>query len=147
LAQQGVAARIKYSCRLSMDYKVEKQSQDLHDYALHTRFENVSAKPVNDWHVDVEIPTPLLKNAVSHLGHVCERSNDKVTLIRFTHESHKGVVYTGNSKLLKISYRMNQTLFDYRSRLFEQVISARAYADEVAAEEIRKTVREMQLPR
>ena len=73
-----------------MTYKVERQSQDLHDYALHIKFENVSAKPVNDWHVDVEIPTPSLKNAASHVGHVRERSNDNVTLIRFTISRTRG---------------------------------------------------------
>jgi hypothetical protein len=143
--EQGVAARIKYPCRLSMTYKVETQSRELHDYALQIRFENLSAKPVNDWHVDVEIPTPLLKNAASHVGFVRERSNDSVTLIRFTHQSHSGALYPGDSKLMTISYHMNRRLFDYRSQLFEQVISARAYADgEVAAEQIKKTVSEMQ---
>ncbi len=46
-----------------------------------------------DWHVDVEIPTPLLKNAASHVGFVRERSNDSVTLIRFTHQLHGCALY------------------------------------------------------
>ena len=46
---------------------------------------------------------------------------------------------------MTISYHMNQRLFRSRSQLFEQVISARAYADgEVAAEQAKKTVSEMQ---
>jgi hypothetical protein len=148
LVEQGVAARLKYPCRLSMTYKVETQSRELHDYTLQIRFENSSAKPVNDWHVDVEIPTPLLKNAASHVGFVRERSNDIVTLIRFTHQSHSGALYPGDSKLMTISYHMNQRLFGgvgSRSQLYEQVISARAYADGVvAAEQIKKSVSEMQ---
>ena len=117
----------------------------MHDYALQIGFENLSAKPLNDWHVDVEIPTPLLKNAASHVGFVRERSNDSVTLIRFTHQLHDGALYPDDSKLMTISYHMNQSLFRSRGQLFEQVISARAYADgEVAAEQIKKTVSEMQ---
>jgi hypothetical protein len=85
------------------------------------------------------------KNAASQAGFVRERSNDSVTLIRFTHQSHSGALYTGDPKLMTISYHMNQRLFAYRSQLFEQVISARAYVDgEVAAELLKKTVSEIQ---
>ena len=65
--------------------------------------------------------------------------------IRFTHQSHSGALYPGDSKLMTISYHKNQRLFRSRSQLFEQVISARVYADgEVAAEQSKKTVSEMQ---
>jgi hypothetical protein len=145
LVEQGVAARIKYPCRLSMTYQVESQSGVLRDYALQIRFENLRATPLNDWQVHVEIPTPLLNNAASHVGFVRERSNDSVTLIPFTHQSHSGALHPGDSKLMTMSYHMNQRLFDCRSQLFAQVVSAPASADgEVAAEQLKKTVSEMQ---
>jgi hypothetical protein len=145
LTQRRVASRIEYPCRLSMKYKVETQSQELHEYVLQIKLGNTSAKRINDWHVDVEIPTPLLKKAASHIGYVPDRSDDDVTLIRFTHEAYRGVLFPGDSRLMTVSYHMNQRLYDYRSQFFEQFIVARAYAGgEVAAEEVRKTVSEMQ---
>jgi len=112
---------------------------------LEVRLENTSAGRISDWHVDIEIPTPLLKKPESHLGYVPERSNDVTTLIRFTHESFNGAIFPGDSQLMKISYHINQRLFNYRSQFFEQFITARAYAeDEAAAEEIKETVSEMQ---
>ena len=145
LTQHDVATRIEYPCRLSMNYKVEKQSQELHDYVLQIKLENASAKRIDDWHVDVEMPTLLLKKPASHVGYVPDRSNKDVTLIRFTHDSYKGALFPSDSRLLKVSYHMNERLFNYRSQFLEQLITARAYAEgTVAAVEVKKIVSEMQ---
>jgi hypothetical protein len=116
-----------------MRYRVETQTQELHKYVLDIKLENVSAKRINDWHVDVELPTLLLNKPASHVGYVRERSDQGVTLIRFTHESYMGALFPGDSQTMKISYHMNQKLFDYRSQFFEQIISARSYAESAVA--------------
>jgi hypothetical protein len=145
LTQNGVASRREYPCQLSMRYQVERQTQELHEYVLEIRFENMTARRIDDWHIDVEMPTPLLKRPESHSGYVRDRSNDGFTLIRVTHESFGGALFPGDSRLMKISYQMNQRLFNYRSQLFEQLITARAYAEgKVAAEQVTKTVSELQ---
>ena len=145
LTQHGVASRREYPCRLSMGYRVERQTQELHEYVLEISFENIAARRIDDWHIDVEMPTLLLRRPESHLGCVRDRSNDQFTLIRFTHESFGGALFPGDSRLMKISYQMNQRLFNYRGQLFELSITARAYADgRVAAEEVTKPVSEMQ---
>jgi hypothetical protein len=145
LTQQGVSARVEYPCRLSVRYRVEKQTQELHEYVLEIKLDNASAKRINTWHVDVEIPTQLLKEPESHVGYVRDRSTDQITLIRFTHESHKGALFPGDSRLMKISYHMSQRLFNHRSEFFKQSITVSAYAEgEVAAEEIKTPASEMQ---
>jgi hypothetical protein len=145
LTQYGVTARIEYPCRLSMRYRVEKQTQELHEYVLEVKLENTSTKRIENWHVDLEMPTPLLKNPASHVGYVRDRSNKEITLIRFTEESYKGALFPGDSRVMKVSYYVDQRLFEHRSQIFEQDITVRAYAeDEVAAAEAKKTVSEMQ---
>lgn len=145
LTQHGVSARIEYPCRLSVRYRVEKQTQELHEYVLEVKLENTSTKRIEGWHVDVEMPTPLLKKPASHVGYVPDRSNKESTLIRFTEESHRGALFPGDSRVMKVSYYVDQQLFERRSQVFERVITARAYAeDEVAAAEAKKTVSEMQ---
>jgi len=144
LSQHGVANRSEYPCRLSMIYRIETQTQDLHEYVLQIKLDNLGAKRIIDWHVDVEIPTPLLRKASSHVGYVRERSDEDVTLIRFTHELHSGPVFPGDSRLMRISYHMSQKLFEHSSQLFGEAITARAYVEGVVAAEIKKSVGEMQ---
>jgi hypothetical protein len=145
LTQHGVSARTEYPCRLSMRYRVEKQTQELHEYVLEVKLENTSTKRIEHWHVDLEMPAPLLKKPASHVGYVPDRSNKEITLIRFTEESYRGTLFPGDSRVLKVSYYVDQRLFEHRSQIFQQLIGARAYAeDKVAAEEVKKTVSEMQ---
>jgi hypothetical protein len=145
LTQHGVSARTEYPCRLSMRSRVEKQTQELHEYVLEVKLENTSTKRIEDWHVDLEMPAPLLKKPASHVGYVPDRSNKEITLIRFTEESYRRTLFPGDSRVLKVSYYVDQRLFEHRSQIFQQLIGARAYAeDKVAAEEVKKTVSEMQ---
>jgi hypothetical protein len=145
LKTQGVVARIQYPCRLSLSYRVEKQTQDLHEYVLQIRLENVSERIINNWHVEVELPTALVLKPASHICYVADRSNQQESLFRFTHEGYKGPIYPGDSLTMTISYYMNWELFKHRSRFLEQPFVARAFADgAVAAEEVRKIASEMQ---
>ena len=142
LTQHGVS---EYPCRLSMRYRVENQTQELHEYVLEVKLENTSTKRIEHWHVDLEMPAPLLKKPASHVGYVPDRSNKEITLIRFTEESYRGTLFPGDSRVLKVSYYVDQRLFEHRSQIFQQLIGARAYAeDKVAADEVKKTVSEMQ---
>lgn len=145
LMQHGVTSRREYPCQLSMRYLVERQTQELHEYVLEIKLENMSTGRINDWHIDVEIPTLLLKRPESHIGYIRDRSNSQFTLIRVTPESFRGPLFPGDSRLMKISYQMNQRLFNCHGQLFEQLITARAYAEgKFAAEQVTKTVSEMQ---
>ena len=144
LKQHGVAARSEYPSRLSMTYHVEKQTQDLHEYVLEIRLENAGTKRINDWHVDVEIPTPLLKKGSSYVGYVKERSDQDVSVIRFTHEFYKGAIFPDDSRLMQIAYSMTRELYYGRGQLFGQLVSARAYVEGVMAAEIKKPVGELQ---
>jgi len=86
-----------------------------------------------------------LSKPASHVGYVHERSNKEMTFIRFTEEAYRGAVFPGDSRVMKVSYYVDQRLFERRSQVFAQAITARAYAeDKVAAAEVKKTVSEMQ---
>ena len=145
LKEHGVAARTQYPSRLSISYRAEKQTQDLHEYVLEITLENVGTRRIADWHVDVEMPRLLLKNGSSHVGYVKERSDEDVSLIRFTHEAHKGPIFPDDLRHMLVSYRMTHELYSgHRRQLFDQVVSVRAYVEGEMAAEIRKPVAELQ---
>jgi hypothetical protein len=144
LTQHGVAPRSEYPVQLSMSYRVETQTGDLHEYVLQIKLQNVGSKRIDDWHVDVAVPTPLLRKASAHVGFVPERSNKDATLIRFRHESHNGSIYPGDSRLLLISYRMTHELYERRGQLLEQPVIARAYIQGVLGAEIKQPAANLQ---
>jgi hypothetical protein len=143
LTQHGVAARSEYPTRFSMTHRVKTQTPDLHEYLLEVELENLGTRRINNWHVDVEIPTPLLKT-LSHVGYVKERSDRSVSVIRFTHELNNGAIFPSDSRLMQISYRMTHELYYGRGQLFDQAVSARAYVEGAMAADIKKTVGELQ---
>ena len=98
--------------------------------------------PSDEWHVDVEMPTPLLRKVVA-ITNVRERSNDDTSLFRVTHEA-QGQIFPGDSKRTQVSYRMDSVLFGRKSDLFAQAIIARAYVEGSLMAEVTKPVSEMQ---
>ena len=44
-----------------MDHRIERSSGVLHEYILDVVLENTGSKQIDDWHVDIQVPTPLLR--------------------------------------------------------------------------------------
>jgi hypothetical protein len=142
LSKRGLSARPEFEVNLYMDYRLETNTGQLHEYILDVVLKNTGTKRIDDWHVDIEVPTPLLRK-VAALSLVRDRSNDKMSLFRITQESF-GEIYPGDSKRTQVSYRMDSVLFGRQGELFGQLMTAKAYVAGQLAAEIQKPVREMQ---
>lgn len=55
LTQHEVAENVEYACELSTRYRVERETQELHEYVTEIKLKNKSSRRIDDWHVDVEI--------------------------------------------------------------------------------------------
>jgi hypothetical protein len=142
LLEQGSSARLQSHVTLSMDYRLERNTGHLHEYILDVELKNTGTKRIDDWHVDIEMPTALLRKVVA-ITRVRDRSNEKVSVFRITQESF-GQIFPGDSKRTQVSYQMDSVLFGRQGELFGQLITAKAYVDGSLATEIQRSVREMQ---
>lgn len=132
-----------YPCRLSMGYKTETQTSDLHEYTLRVNLENVGAKRIDDWHVDIEIPTPLLKKGTS-VGVVGGRSNKERTLFRFNHESDGRPIFPGDTRTMEVPYRVNDQLFEKHGQILDQSVKATSYIHDDVGDSIERPARDLQ---
>jgi hypothetical protein len=129
---------------LAIEYKDKKIQSKRHDYELLVRMTNKGTKPISDWHVDVECPTRLLEPQV-RLLEVRERSDANRTFLRSTKETHQGVIYPGDTKLvMSLDYRIDDELYRSRGNLFDQLITATAYMGGTVAARTQRPVRELQ---
>ena len=140
--EQGPVRKTEYPVTLSMDYRTETSTGLLHEYILDVVLKSAGTKRIDDWHLDIEVPTPLLRKVVA-LSLIRDRSNDKVSFFRITHESI-GAIYPGDSKRTQVSYQMDSALFGRQAELFGQLMTAKAYVAGQLAAAIQRPVREMQ---
>jgi hypothetical protein len=117
-----------YSAVLRIE-RIDKQtSTDNHEYELRVTLENNGSKNIHDWHVDLVFPTILLKPSVKYSRAVASRSDEKETLFRSSQNSHPGVIYPGDHKLvLTIDYRMNDDIYWNHQEVYKQTVKATAY--------------------
>jgi hypothetical protein len=129
---------------LSVDYKVRKQTQERHDYTLEVALANVSEKPIKEWHVDIDFPTPLLEAAEKYFLAVADRSNAERTLFRSTHETHKGPIYPRDRRVVaSIDYRIDSRLYHNDRGVLGSEVTATAFAHDELAATVTKTVQDL----
>ena len=133
-----------YPVELSVDYKVRKQTQERHDYTLEVALANVGVRPIKEWHVDVDFPTPLLEPAEKFFLAVADRSNAERTLFRSTHETHKGPIFPGDRRVVaSIDYRIDFRLFHNDRGVLGSDVTATAYAHDEQAATVTKAVHDL----
>jgi hypothetical protein len=110
-----------------MEYATIKAQQDRYDYQLGVFLHNDDPKNIDEWHVDVLMPTRLLDPAVKQFLKIPDRSDDAYTFLRATQDTHRGPIYPGDRKLvMSIDYRVNTNVFGH-STVFDQIVKATAY--------------------
>lgn len=128
LAETEIAPVVEHPVQLTLTYVDKQIRSQRHDYQLRVNLTNNGTKSITQWHVDVVIPTVLLEPGVTHAIRVPERSNQNLTLMRATQDTHGGDIYPNDSKLvMTIDYRVDNTIFSEQKELFEQNVSATAY--------------------
>jgi hypothetical protein len=99
-----------------------------HDYTLIAKLTNASMKRIDDWHLEVALPTPLLNAAgVIHAAKVEKRSNESTTLLRYP---AREPLQVGDSFERSIQYRVTHDLYyQHREALDGWTAKAVAYVD------------------
>lgn len=134
----------EYPIELAISYEETRIRSERHDYGLRVTFKNVGARPITQWHVDLEIPTRLLSPDVTYGSRVAERSDQERTLLRTNQESLPGVVYPDDTKLaMAFTYRVDQEIFMNKRGLFDQSVTAVAYVHGEIAAKTERVVRDL----
>jgi hypothetical protein len=113
----------------------------------------VGVKRINDWYMEVELPTLMVPQAGAVGTHVRERSNHRITLFRTEigntpNLAARKILLAGDEWPWEISYGMNKDLY-WRNKeenlgLFEETARARAFIDGELVREVTRVVRELQ---
>ena len=134
----------KHPVELQIAYTDKKIQSERHDYLLLVKLTNKGTKPISEWHVDVQFPTPLLEPQ-RRLLEVPERNDSSHTFLRSTQITHPGLIYPGDTKVVMgIDYRIDNDLYTSRGDLFDHLITATAYVDGMVAASVKTPVREFQ---
>lgn len=135
---------------LSIDYSTEKMhtgpggSVVRHDYELRVSLDNQSEKTLRTWHIDVEMPTSILRTDI-HVAHKVNASSDKKkSVFRFTQDDRPQPIYPGEKVLFTIPYMIDDALFHHGEHLFAETVRARAFAEDKMISRSEKSVRDLQ---
>lgn len=132
------------AAELTIAYREHDIRTERHDYKLIVSVRNLGTEPLSDYHVDVEVPRPLIERPETHVKLVAARSTADVCLIRATYDPRLEV-YPGDSKdVLVISYRVDHNLFWNRGDLFERAVRATLYRKGFNPVSIEKAVGDLQ---
>jgi hypothetical protein len=134
----------EYLVELSISYDKKRISSERHDYQLRVELKNVGTRPITQWHVDLEIPTRLLDPTVTYALRIPERSNREQTYLRATQDTHPGVVFPDDTKLVSVDYRVDDKIFMDRGGLFDKSVKAIAYVHSELAVKAEKVVSDLQ---
>ncbi len=127
----------RYPAHLKLSAKAERKSQERHDYQLLATFANGGHATLDDWHVTVEVPTLVLPPNVTQMRRVADRSNAKRSLFRMTSGSKDGkALFPDDSRTMSVDFYVDSELFHERSEVFQQPVTARAYAGGKLVDEV-----------
>jgi hypothetical protein len=112
---------------LNLRYETRQRDQDIHRYLLKVNMRNAGRKRLDDWYIEVEMPTLLLEGREAEGGFVRERSNDHTSLFRL---STKRPLPVGDSYNADIRYRVDEALYDEHHDVIDSWrATARAFVD------------------
>lgn len=145
LDQERVHPAYEYPVEITIGYQKITATPERHDYKLKVTLKNIGGKPITQWHVDVEFPTPLLYPNVTYHLRVPDRSDRERALFRVTQDHHHDAIYPGDTKLvMSIDYRVDREIFWSQHSLFDQRVTATAYVHGELAATAEQVVKNLQ---
>lgn len=123
-AQPQPAIELNVTSKLSSS----EDSGLLHNYALKANFKNIGASRIDDWYIEIEVPTAvLLPDRKHYASTVHERSNKQTTLIRFTPPA----LHIEDSYAYNLPYRVTEPIYyanlQSNGATFSLPVQVRAY--------------------
>jgi hypothetical protein len=137
---------ISYPIALSIDYEKIKIESKRHDYQLQVELKNEGTRNIDEWHVDVIFPTALLNPSVTYALAVPERTDHVYTHFRSSQDTHPGVIFPGDKKLvLSIDYYVDTNIYRMRQDLFQNKVNAISYVQGQQVANVEKNVTDLQI--
>jgi hypothetical protein len=132
---------------LSLQFETKKMDRDnagtvvVHHYELVARLANTTKKRLNDWYIEVELPTPLLEPHTTYATLVRERSTPERSVFRTS--TKLPPLPSGDPYEWRLPYRVDDKLFWNQRPVVEQASAvARVFVDGALVAE--KTLSEIQ---
>jgi hypothetical protein len=134
------------SLNLALSYERKNITQTRHDYQLVVQLTNTGSKPVNDWHIDIEFPTVLLKQPEQDRHYVNTRSNKTHSFFRVKQFDHGTVLFPGDTlRAITIDYFVDNEIYMHRQDLFKSTVRATLFSEGIEPEVVEKSISELQV--
>lgn len=134
---------IRPDVELRLDHEVKHRAANVHLYELSASLKNTGAKRLDDWYIEVEFPTPLLDDTV-YGSKVESRSNGERSVFRAGSDSWKKPLLVGDSRAIKLNYRVTEAIYERREELFGQLVVARAFVDGLLVDTVERPMADLQ---
>lgn len=121
-----ISAKINFNWKLiQMDRPVQPTR---HEYRLDVGITNTGTNILNDYYLELEMPTELL---TSRGGTIAGRSDNNVSLFRWTcHQGKNDDIYPKDSKnTLGVEYFVDENIYSDKQNLFDFPVRASLYKD------------------
>jgi len=129
---------------LSLTHEKKPTSTSVHhDYEAIATVKNTTRKRLDDWSVELEIPTAVL-TSIAYGSLVEHQSTPQRKLFRAEGLRMKRSLHPGEEYSLRVAYLVNDALYRRGEELLGQLIRARASANGELLDEKERTVGEMQ---
>ncbi|MFC1883507.1 hypothetical protein ACFL2O_01940 [Thermodesulfobacteriota bacterium] len=134
------------SLTLALSYERKNITQVRHDYQLVVQLTNNGSKPVNDWHIDIEFPTIMLKQPEQDRHYVGTRSNKTHSFFRVKQFDHGTVLFPGDTlRAITIDYFVDNEIYRHRHDLFKSTVRATLYGEGIEPEMVEKPISDLQV--
>ena len=130
---------------VALEYEKEKVTQERHDYQLVVLLTNRGTRPIDDYHIDVEFPTELLKHPEENHHYVRTRCTKTHSFFRVTQYQHGTKIFPGDTlRAMTLRYFVDDEIFSRRSDLFQKTVTATLYS-EGTSKVVEKKVSQLQI--
>lgn len=146
IESSGVRADVAENmAELEISYRPQCRESERHDYHLEVTVRNQGSQVIDQYHVDLEMPTRVVDRPEQHSLYVRERSTRAVMFLRAAGQYHPGPIYPGDSRrVIRVRYYVDNAIYIDRGDLFDQPVTARLYRNNFAPLVVTKPFGELQ---
>ncbi len=117
-----------YSAEIDLTYRKVQIKSERHDYRLEVSVTNRGNEPLDQYHLDVEVPTRVIEKPEIIKNFVAQRSTNQISFFRVGSEKHLHDIFPGDTEIIMtIDYYMDHKIFFNRGNLFKLPVKATMY--------------------
>jgi hypothetical protein len=134
------------SAEVDISYAKVQIKSERHDYRLDVKLTNRGTEPLGPYHLDLEMPSPVVISPERQPHYVPDRSSRMVAFFRAASDMGRSVVYPGDTKvIISVHYYVDREIFWDRSDLFEQLVKVTLYRPGFAPVSLERPLVDLQI--